>query len=171
MATSVSIPTNIDSLPCIVTGTGSKTWVNLEDASIIRMCQRPLDTTTVDIWYELPYAGNWLYSLNDSGYEDNNGNWWMLKPNFADGYQDGTKVAADAAGTTWSSFYITVDTKKQFRLVWDASEYTNFLRDPQMRVRLTFIKWENSAWYQWSAVTPNGTNNGSTPVAITNPLR
>jgi len=169
MATSVSVPSNLSSLPCILTDTKSASYLNLASPDIVRICQRPLDPTMVDIWYELAYPGNWLYALNYCGYEDSDGDWWMLKPDFGDAALDGTKVAADAAGTTWSSFYITAGTKKQFRLVWDASEYTTFLQDPSVRIHIRFVKWETSAWYAWSAISPTGTNGGSTPVAISNP--
>lgn len=166
-AVAVTIPSTIASVPCLSTGKRILS-APIGRAKILRICQRPADPTVVDIHYELAYSGEWVYDLWGSGYKVGS-QWYMLKPGTGDVLHDGTAVMAETSPGTWGTTKLNNTIKQQHVFVWDAAEYTDFLKDPDIDMCLAFQQYSNSQYFAYTAEPHTADNNGATQVAVSNP--
>ena len=196
MATSTTVPEKLWQLPCILTAIGTYRYPRQEEDTpeisdprddssvtkptvnpnpgftIIKMCQRPLDTDKVDIWFRVGYEGTWVLDIEDCGYQDSAGTWYQLKPDVLDADQDGTLVSANAGGTAVTYTYLAKAARSNiFHLVWDASDYAGFLADPQISIKFVLAPYFTHTYYTHNAVVPTGDNGQGAQTAITKPAK
>jgi len=194
MATLTTIPDRLWEIPCVHTAVSTYKFLRQEedtpevidprDASnqesipsttgfvITKICQRPLDTDKVDIWFKLGFEGTWVLDIEDCGYEDADGVWYQLKPDVLDTQQDGTLVAANAGGTAVTyTFEAKANRPNIFQLVWDASDYADFLTDPAVSIKMVFAPYFTHSYYTHEAVAAVGDNNQGVQTAITKPAK
>jgi len=140
--------------------------------TIIKICQRPLDTDIVDIWFRVGYEGTWVLDIDDCGYQDSVGNWYQLKPYIGDANQDGTLVSGNAGGTKVTYTYEAKAARPNvFQLVWDASDYAGFLADPQVSIKFVLAPYYAHDYYAFTGVVAIGDNGQGVQTSITKPAK
>ncbi len=194
MATQTTIPERLWEIPCVYTAVSTYRFPRNEEDTpevndprddsdkesipdttgfvITKVCQRPLYTYKVDIWFRVGFEGQWVLDIEDCGYQDSAGDWYQLKPDVVDSQQSGTLVAANAGGTAVTYMYEAKAVRHQvFQLVWDVSDYADFITDPEVAIKIVLAPYPTHFYYTFEPVAAVGDNGQGVQTAITKPAK